>query len=167
MNQPILDLRRTAIHESGHVVIASVLKLPCPRVTIAVDGDSAGHAVTPDPYYVLGKWWGETPEDIPDRLHGTFKGVMCARILMYMAGSLAEVEILGDCPGGDGDDRYQIACMLDDVYGEARERSEPRLWARAGWMVRHHRHKIEAMAEALMARRTLVAEDIEAIIRAA
>lgn len=38
------------------------------------------------------------------------------RILAYMAGRQAEKELLEECRGGDGDDQYQIALMLTELY---------------------------------------------------
>jgi hypothetical protein len=97
---------------------------------------------------------------------------MRARILAYMAGWAAEVEILGECPGGDGDDRYQIDLMMSELpipgmreEGDGSwERYEARLRARTLGLVRRHRRKIERAAEVLLFRETLTAKDIEDFI---
>ena len=51
-----VDKRATAIHEAGHAVIGRVLGLLCGGATIIQDEDSAGHAITNDPWAILFAW---------------------------------------------------------------------------------------------------------------
>ena len=73
--------------------------------------------------------------------------------------------LLGACHGGDGDDRYQIALMLeqlpipgqqDDDDGSW-ERYERRLRDRCLALVRRHRDEIERVADALFICRSMCA----------
>jgi hypothetical protein len=161
----------TAVHEAGHAVIGHVLKLGCGSATIRADADSAGHSIIDDPWIILGKWWGNGPGE-GVRPHGSFDSVLRGRILAFMAGWAAEIEIRGECRGGDGDDRRQIALMMESLTipghqedGDGSwERYEARLRARARGLVRRHREKIERVADALVARDTLTAEQIDAVM---
>jgi hypothetical protein len=47
------------------------------------------------------------------------------RIIAFMAGAEAEVEIVGNCQGGDDDDRLQIARMMEMRLGEVGARKVP------------------------------------------
>jgi hypothetical protein len=129
----------------------------CGYATVVPDANSSGHGIYGDPYDAWEAW--RTRER-----YRRLSTVMVGRALTFMAGIAAETAILGKCEGGGDDDRYQIACMLDEVYGEDRLHHEARLWVRAHGLVRRHRQKIERVATALMARRTLTAEDIDAIM---
>jgi hypothetical protein len=94
--------RHTAIHEAGHAVIGRVLGMICGHATVVQDDDSAGHAVTADPWFIHAAW-----ED-----RGKFRdpsSVFRGRIMTFMAGREAEIVCLGTCNGGDGDDRYEIS----------------------------------------------------------
>jgi hypothetical protein len=98
------ERRHTAIHEAGHAVIGRVLGLPCGRVTIESDEDSAGHAISKDCLQVVAHW-----EKIGCD-HRCMDTVLRARILTFLAGRIAEEECLGEY-----DDRGQINCTLDDL----------------------------------------------------
>lgn len=162
----------TAIHEAGHAVIGRVLGMICGHATIEPDEDSGGHAIMADPWEILGVWDGNAPGE-GFRRHGQIESVYRARILTFMAGWAAEVELLGGCWGGDGDDRYQIALMFEEIPipgyqhdddGTAK-RYEARLRERARGLVRRHREAIQRVATALIARRTITAREIDALMK--
>ena len=117
--------RRIAIHEAGHAVIGRVLGIECGGATIEQDTDSAGHGITYDPHRIWYAW-----EQVGR--YRDFSTVMRGRVMTFMAGREAEKECLGRAYGGDGDDRRQIAFMLDDLY-------RPEFAAR--WEKRLRRHR--------------------------
>jgi hypothetical protein len=98
--------RSLAGHEAGHAVIGRVLGMVCGGATIQCDDSSDGHAVTADPWAVMHSW--EQRQKFRDSA-SAFRG----RIIAFMAGREAEIECLGFCRGGDDDDRYQIALMME------------------------------------------------------
>jgi hypothetical protein len=62
-------------------------------------------------------------------LRREFHTIMRGRVMAFMAGAEAELEIIGRCRGEDGDDRYQIA-MMREMAGfafEDRARRDRRL----------------------------------------
>jgi ATP-dependent Zn protease len=161
-------LNARAIHEAGHAVIGRVLGMLCGNTTIEPDDDSGGHGIIHDPDDIDDAWKRQGR-------YRNFSTVYVGRIMSFMAGAEAEVEILGKCQGGDGDDRHQIARMMmsrwlhipgyeEDGDGSA-ERFEARLRTKTSGLVRRHRDKIERVAAALLARRTLTAEQVEAAMR--
>lgn len=126
------------------------------------DQDSAGHAITGDPWGAVDHW---------DRL-GRWRDqdvALRARIIAFMAGAAAEVEFFGKCAGGDGEDRYQIDLMLDSLLpaGADSMMYEARLRRFTRSLVRRHRDKIERVADALLAFEHLSAEQIDAIVSSA
>jgi ATP-dependent Zn protease len=158
----------TAIHEAGHAVIGRVLGMLCGSITIEPDDDSGGHGIIQDPYDIWDAWEQKGR-------YRNFSTVYVGRIMSFMAGAEAEVEICGECQGGDSDDRHQIARMMmsrwldipgyeEDGDGSV-ERFEARLRARTRGLVRRHRDKIERVAATLLARRTLTAEQVEALMQ--
>ncbi len=132
------DPWHTAIHEAGHAVIGRKLGLLCGQASVDQDDDSAGHSINVDPYVTLEHWWA-------CGLHyREFRSVIVGRILVLMAGAEAESVILGQCEGGDLDDRHNIARTLDDIgAAEARLRQTTRA------LVRRHRSTIEQVASRL------------------
>ncbi|TNC16422.1 hypothetical protein FF100_04030 [Methylobacterium terricola] len=152
------ELHRTAIHEAGHGVIGRAVTMACGGATIVADDESAGYSITADPYAVLAAW--ETREKWRPP-----SSVWVGRILAYMAGAEAEEVILGDCQGGDGDDRRWITGMLYEIAPEdEHEARETRLRRAARQLVRRHRSDIEAIARMLMERGTLTGEEIDAAL---
>jgi ATP-dependent Zn protease len=158
----------TAIHEAGHAVIGRVLGMLCGDTTIVPDDDSGGHGIIHDPDDIDDAWKRQGR-------YRNFSSVYVGRIMSFMAGAEAEIEILGEYQGADEDDRHQIARMMmsrwlhipgydEDRDGSA-ERFEARLRARTRGLVRRHRGKIERIAAALLVRRTLTAEEVEAVLR--
>jgi ATP-dependent Zn protease len=125
--------KQTAYHEAGHAVIGRVLTLPCGRATIRSDDDSAGHAITPDPYACLYQW------EKRGKVRNSQNAVWVARIITYMAGAEAEVEFLGKVPQDDDDDRYQISLMMEEIAPSDWERYEARLRRMTRMLVRPRR----------------------------
>jgi ATP-dependent Zn protease len=154
--------RITAYHEAGHAVIARVLTLACGGATIRPDYDQgkAGFAITKDPYECLEEWAKR------GKVRDNQEAVWHARIMTYMAGADAAGEILGITVHGDADDRRQITFMAEELpRGEAFwERLEPRFRAMTRMLVRRHRAHIERVAEALLARKTLSAKQLDKLV---
>src|SRR5664279_3507967 len=105
-----MDKWHPAIHEAGHAVIRRVLNMVCGDVTIVQDDDSAGYAICSDQWEIYKEW----------QLQGRFRGdgdtesvILRGRIITFMAGAEAEAVIIGNCRGGDDDDRYQVWQMLE------------------------------------------------------
>jgi ATP-dependent Zn protease len=162
------SLYATAVHEAGHAVIGRVLGMLCGHVTIDADEDSSGHGIVDEPYAICSAW----------EQRGRYREmstVIIGRIMTFMAGAESEVEILGSCRGGDDGDRYQIRSMMltrwcpipnhGEPGDEAWIRYESRLRARTRGLVCRHRDKIRRVANALLIRRTLSGDEVEAVIR--
>lgn len=149
----------TAHHEAGHAVVARVLNYPCGHATIVSDEESAGHAITQDPWDAVAHW------DSAGRWRGE-DSALRARIMIYMAGAEAEVEFFGECAGGDDDDRRQIAFMLDDLLPTGADplAHEARLRRFTRALVRRHRGKIEAVAQGLLRSKHLSEGQIDALL---
>jgi hypothetical protein len=84
-----------------------------------------------------------------------------------MAGREAEIECVGHCRGGEGDDRYQIVLMLEQIAIPAGDINhyEARLRAKTRGLVCRHRRKIEKVAEELMKCRIIPGPQIDAIVK--
>ena len=80
-----------------------------------------------------------------------------------MAGREAEEELLGITQGGDGDDQRQIRRMLEKVCLQEAKRDnvERRQRRITRGLVRRHRHKIEALALALIEQRTMSDKQVQ------
>lgn len=155
-NDPLM----TAHHEAGHAVIACVLKYPCESVTIVRNEaeDEAGHTALGDQWAALRGW--EALE-----IFGRFEETAVrARAIVNMAGREAEIAFSQRDDGGDGYDQREAMLMLIDLYGEDDwQRYEERLRRMTAQLVARHRDKIERVAQALIERSTLSAEEINAI----
>ena len=83
-----------------------------------------------------------------------------------MAGAEAEAELLGAVPRCDSDDRYQIELMAEQLYRDeiSWEKLEPRLRAMTRMLVRRHRVLIARVADALIDRTTLSAEELDKLV---
>src|SRR5262249_51413880 len=63
---------------------------------------------------------------------------------------------------GDGDDRYQIALMAEELHRDTDwERLEPRLRAMTRMLVRRHKTRIDRVARALLAKTTVSAKALD------
>jgi len=134
----------------------------CGGASVVADDDSAGHSITADPNTIhdawerRGKYRGES---------SGMRSVFVGRILTFMAGAVAEGEILGQCPGGDGDDRYEIGLMLHEIEPEEKHDAlEARLRRAARSLVHRHRTDIERVATALANSGTMTSEAIDAML---
>ena len=151
----------TAYHEAGHGVIGRVLTLPCGEANIKRNYAEmvSGLSITPEPYACLRQW--ENRGKV--RHH---KAIWHARIITLMAGAEAQKILLGQAPEtiGDGDDCRWIGLMLEEVASAAyRERYEARLRAMTRMLVRRHRLLIKRVAQALLAKRALSANQIDVL----
>ena len=145
-----------AIHEAGHAVVGRKLGMLCGHASIVEDDDSAGHSITADPYAIQYHW---------DRCghFREFRSVLSGRVMTFMAGREAEIEIIGSGAGGDGDDVHQIGSMLAEVadHEEEQARIEARLRRGARMIVRRHRRLIEEVARALDQSLVIAADELD------
>ena len=84
-----------------------------------------------------------------------------------MAGAEAEAELLGTVPRGDGDDRYQIELMAEELETPAKRwdtKIEPRLRTMTRMLVHRHRALIERVAQALIDQTTLSREELDNLV---
>jgi ATP-dependent Zn protease len=158
------DLVGTAYHEAGHAVVGRVLGMICGSVTIRPDEDSAGHVLIEDPWLIDHYWEGLGKFR---KIESVFRG----RILGCMAGAVAEEVILAQHARGDGVDRREIRRMLekiippDTVDVEAwMDTYDARLRAKCRGIIQRHRESIVLVAEALLAKETLSADQIEFLL---
>jgi ATP-dependent Zn protease len=156
--------RHTAIHEAGHAVIGRKLRMICGGVTIVADfhDGTAGYGTTGDPHAI---WYAWEQRGKLREFASCYRG----RIMTYMAGAEAETVILGRCVGGDGDDRYQIDLMAEEAFDASDDyaqwhRYEPRMRRQVRRLIRHHKPVIERVAAALLKRKTLEKEEIDALV---
>jgi hypothetical protein len=96
-------------------------------------------------------------------------------IIALMAAAEAEAILLGVTEGGSGQDRYVIEAMLNAIWlrpnpersgqwplaDKQRIRVEARLRRMAKMLVRRHRGRIETVASALLAERSLSCEQLD------
>lgn len=149
--------RHTAVHEAGHAVIGRALSVPCGQASVIADNDSTGHSLQADPWAVLYRW------ELMGR-ERPFRSALCARALILMAGAEAEIAILGECRGGDGDDRVEAARAIaeaDESIGE--QHTEARLRRFARQLVTRHRPTIEAVAAKLAEVGSMSKEALDAV----
>jgi ATP-dependent Zn protease len=85
-----------------------------------------------------------------------------------MAGAETETALLGGAANGDGQDRYEIEMLAESDYAnfsaDAWTRFEPRMRRQTRRLVRRHRDKIHRVAQALLDRKVLTEEEIDALI---
>jgi ATP-dependent Zn protease len=166
--QKRMGRRETPYHEAGHAVIGRVTGLLCGEVSIIAneDANEAGYSISEDPWEVYSAW----------EQRGRYRNphtILFRRILTLMAGAEAEREFFGRCRGGDHDDLYRIACILDDriarhltpeaFFDRGRDRRMRNISRR---LVRKHRHVVEAVAMALIEHKRLDPDQVDRIIAA-
>ena len=151
-----IELITTAIHEAGHAVIGRILSMSCGQASIVPDFNdfSAGHSICDDPWIIYGHWdaRGKYREII-----SVFRG----RIMTFMAGAEAELEVLGRQAVGDRDDRTQIAMMAAEI--DASDIAIERMRRHTRRLVRYHVEKIIRVADALAEAKTLDGETIDCL----
>jgi len=157
------ERRHSAVHEASHAVIGRVLTHPCGGATIVRDhvAGEAGHAIAADPWACIYQW------EMRGKVRGSASAVWHARIISFMAGAEGELLLLGATRGGngDGDDRYQIDLMANELDLEPADwiRREARLRAITRALIRRHRARVERVAEALLDQGTLGGEAIDSL----
>ena len=133
MNKQKHDLRRVAIHESAHAVIARVFGIEFRSVTIVPAGDHLGAC---------------------NFYQADFYCDRRGRVLASMAGRAAELEFFGSTTGDYKIDNASIDNTLHHwpkIGGvENPKLHEPSLRRQARRLVKEHRDKIERVAEALL-----------------
>lgn len=149
------DLRHVAIHEAGHAVIGRVLALPCGEATIEPDFEdgSAGYSHSGEFWDVDEEWMRRGKCRIGEHLP-------IARVITLMAGAEAEIELLGTCEGGDGDDRIEI-WRTRQFHISA---TDERLRKMTKMLVRRHRALIERVAKALLTEITISGPYLDKLI---
>jgi cell division protease FtsH len=177
------DLRRAALHESGHAIAVTVLAIAqVDQVSLVARGGSGGmmHATglaasaptrSQMEMVVIGLLSGRAAEavflDEPSGGGGGSRDSDLARataILADLHGSLGLGESLL-YQGGSGTlvDRLAIAPALS----RAVEADLTRLYEQAVRLIGRHRHSVERLAEVLMARRLIDGEEVRRIVSGA
>ena len=164
----------TAYHEAGHAVVARALGLSCGGATIEVRHPrGGGRADIHDTEKCLRAW---------KRLGRVRKlsTAIHAQMMATMAGAEAEAELLGVKQlGTSGNDLWEprhdfldlagIFLLAEELFGDdwddAFNKLEPRLRCITRTLVRRHSNKIERVAEALLAKRTLTGKKIDELIQ--
>lgn len=159
--RPAKRRTHTAHHEASHAVIGRVLTLYCGGATIRpiYVASEAGHAICHDPWDCLHEW------DIRGKVRDDDDAVWHARIITYMAGVEGEMALLGSTNGGDGNDRYQIKMMAEELSNcKDWTKLEPRLRAMTRMLVRRHKTLIERVANTLLRKTTLSGAQLDKLI---
>jgi hypothetical protein len=159
--RPAKRRRHTAYHEASHAVIGRVLTLYCEGATIKPDyvAREAGHAICRDHWDCLHEW------DMRGKVRDNADAVWHARIITYMAGVEGEMALLGATNDGDGDDRYQIEMMAEQLSNcKDWNKLEPRLRAMTRMLVRRHQALIERVANTLLRKTTLSGVQLDRLI---
>jgi hypothetical protein len=83
--------------------------------------------------------------------------------MTFMAGTEAELILVGSTKGGDGDDRYQIELMANqlDYDTDKWTKREARLRRITRLLIRRHQNRIERVAEALLVKGELSAKQLD------
>jgi hypothetical protein len=139
-----------SIHESGHAVLARILKVPAGRVSIAPEGET-GFAETADPETCRRVWASKGRV----RPYHYAEDACC---LVSMAGVIAERVVLGADSGAHSFDLDDIAKYIEI---DPRLSRVTRLADMAYMLVERHRGKIERLAALLRACGTLSGAEID------
>lgn len=143
------DVEGAAYHEAGHAVAARALGLPVPDLSMIPDEDTVGTCS-----YAV---WVEADED--GRREDT--------AAVSLAGALAEEIAVGEFNEEIAEDDLLHAIGLADEVTEAPDERDAwldRAQDRAEEVLRRDWAAVEALAEALLARRLLSAAEAEEII---
>jgi hypothetical protein len=154
------DLWHIAVHEAGHAVIGRVCGLLCGHVTInrnLLEGEE-GYSQAGNIWDICAVW------EQRGKLR-SLKSIMIGRVLHDMAGAEAERVLIGCCKGGDNDDRYHAARILQFDLGRDDEKYERQLRRMCGMLAKRHRQTIEAVAKKLIEKRKLSGKAIDKLIK--
>jgi hypothetical protein len=146
MDEPLSDLEAIAFHEAGHAVIALALGVPVGKVSIERTSSHLGVTeLCLDPVECRHRWkvWGRIR---PDHY------AIDARVMVLMAGAIAEQHFLFDECGGDGADIAEVERLIPhDPEGHRKGRLDQATWM----LVARHEDRIKLLASALREHRTL------------
>ena len=156
-------LRRTAIHEAGHAVVATVFGLDVREVSIVPDLDEceAGFCIyAVDLMEIMGLW------DTAGIWHRTARSARRASAIALLAGIAAEREMLGRLGPGAGDDRPRAGWLVDDLtpLGGSVRHTLARLEKAAAVLMRQHRDTLAMLVDALLAQRTMTGEAVRELV---
>jgi ATP-dependent Zn protease len=163
----------TAYHEAGHVAIAHVLGIEYGSVTIIPDAVGMGCTTIRSPRVTLDAWDARGRSRSNGR---DLRSIYRACIMEAMAGREAAELCCG--PGdnfvGDGDDIRQIESLIRDYdldlsyfglpCGDGGLDRLDRMRRATRHLVARHREKIERVAQALLKRKTLSANQVRAVM---
>jgi hypothetical protein len=165
--------RRTAIHEAGHCALLFALfgVEGCRGATILPNykAGTSGHAVNPGMGRAAQSLGEE--DDYPAKLHTLAPEAFCLRrAIMYFAGAEAVRQLTRarNPDAGANDDTLNAASDLETLTtdGETFDLLEALARRRCVLLVEHYRPEIEAIAKALLAKRTLNGRAIHKIFTA-
>jgi hypothetical protein len=163
--------RYTACHEAGHAVISEVFGIVYRSVTIIPDGVGMGCATTRSPRVTLDAWGARGRSRF---IGHDLRSIYRAYIMEAMAGREAAELCCG--PGGnfvgDWGDVQNIESLIRDYdldlsyfnlpRGDGDLDRLDRMRAATRHLVARHRDKIERVAQALLKRKTLSANQVRA-----
>jgi len=160
-----VNLRRTAVHEAGHAVVAEIFALGCTEVTNAPNRDdgTAGFAISAMGEYSVMQAWERR-----GIYHRGWRSALRASALVLLAGVAAERELLGLSGAGLGASndlrRVQWAVAELTPADGSRGITFLRLERAAATLVARHRVAIATLADAIVEHRHLSRELLAGII---
>lgn len=162
--QPRDATRYVAIHEAGHAVVGLALGLPVRRVSIIADGESAGRTSgVKRPVWVKNELEVGSPWRQPRIVHWVLN-----EITTLQAGGLAGKRFTGrfDGQGSRGDRRQEIDLALRLLDDDERQAGALLKWLqlRSARLVDRHWAAINAVADGLVAQRSLSGAGIRRIV---
>jgi hypothetical protein len=156
-------LKRTAFHEAGHAVAAFYLLVRIKHVTIIPTADTLGH--------MKGTRVQFTRQGVfDDSLRGTDRAGR--HIMVCWAGQLAQRKLAPHSRwrldgAGDTDLAMELFSHIDSHDEKARNLQVALLWRRTQLLVELRWKEIQAVAAALLRRKTLKADDIREVVKEA
>lgn len=162
--QPRDATRYVAIHEAGHAVVGLALGLPVRRVSIIAEGESAGRTSgVKRPGWVTNELEVGSPWRQPRIVHWVLN-----EITTLLAGGLAGKRFTGrfDSQGSRGDRQQEIDLALRLLDEDERQAGALLKWLRlrSGRLVDRHWAAINAVADGLVAQRSLSGAGIRQIV---
>ncbi|MEW6440720.1 MAG: hypothetical protein AB1640_07245 [bacterium] len=152
------ELKRTAYHEAGHAVLAIILPFmeEIASVTIVPAGEYRGTV----------RWQTSCYSAAP-RTRAEKRTWAEAQIAMFLAGEMAAIVGSGFSDGGPEDKDHTHARQLaETVYEDwsVRVKFLELCQARAEALIREHWKKVDALAIALLRRKTLTGKQVKMVI---